>query len=249
MTLPTLSSPEVSGRVDVPVSLWEHLGELRKRLLVSLAGWLATTCAGWALSQRALDLLIRPPIEKLVYTTPTEPFFALCKIALIIGFLAVLPLWLYQLWLFVSPGLEPNERRLFLTLLPPAYGLFILGCAFSLKALVPLSLRFLMSFTGPHLQPYISLSSYLGYVTSLSLGIGVLFQLPIAMYILSAIGILHWETLAKYRRHAFLAILILAAIVTPSPDVFTQLVVALPTYALFEISILVSRLAGRPTAG
>lgn len=230
---------------DLPRALGEHIEELRSRLLVCLAAWLACSATAYAFSPRVLELLVRPPVEKLVFLTPTEPFFAILKLSLALGLLAALPLWLHQAWGFVSIGLEPGERRTLLSLLPPAYALFLLGTVFGLKVLVPLSMRFLMSFQGPQLVPYLGLSSYLGFVATLSLGTGLLFQLPVAMAVLSSLGLVSWKTLSAHRKHAFLALLILAALLTPGPDVVSQLALALPAYLLFEISVLVARLAGR----
>lgn len=196
------------------------------------------TCAAYALFPWIMPLLIRPPVEKLVFTSPMEPFIVQMKLSAVLGFAATLPWILYQLWRFVAPGLKPTERKALRHLIWPAYALFLAGGSLGWAVAAPIGLRFLMSFQTSYLIPYITLSSYLGYLSFLVLGTGLVFELPIVLFVLVSIGLVKRETLGHYRRHVFLGLLIVAAIITPSPDISGQLLVAIPAYLLYEVSIL-----------
>lgn len=174
-----------------------------------------------------------------------EPFMAQMKISFIIGIIITFPWLLYQTWRFVAPGLKVKERRLLLQLIPACYALFLMGGAMGFFVAAPLGLKFLMSYSTPYLMPYITLNNYLSYVGYLTLGTGALFQFPIVLFALSFLGILPYTTLAKYRRHTFLGILIAAAVITPSPDITGQVLIAIPTYLLFELTLLAMRFAGQ----
>ncbi|MBI4345528.1 MAG: twin-arginine translocase subunit TatC [Elusimicrobia bacterium] len=237
------AEPEVI--LDKPRPLLEHLEELRERLIAALAGWFAATVVAYAAYPKFFPYLVRPPVTQLVFTSPVEPFFVQCKVALVGGILLSFPWLLYQAWRFVALGLRAEERRWLLRLIPAAYALFLTGGAIGLFGVGPMGLRFLLSYSTPQLVPYITLSSYLGFLSYLTLGLAILFQLPVALFVLATLGMLRLSTLTQHRRHAFVGILIAAALITPSPDVFGQLLVALPTYLLYELSILFVWLSGR----
>ena len=209
----------------------------------ALGGFLLATMVAYAQFPRILKLLMRPPIEKLVYTSPAEPFFAQCKVSLAIGLLISFPWLLFEAWRFVAPGLKRNERGVLLRMIPASYALFLLGSALGLFGAAPVGLKFLLSYSTAQLQPYITLNSYLSYMTYMTLGLGALFQLPLILFVLAYIGIIPVEALAKYRRHVFLGLLIVAAAITPSPDIYGQLLIAIPTYLLYEVSIMAIRIA------
>lgn len=208
-----------------------------------MVGWLVGAGVAYALFPKILPLLIRPPVEKLVFTSPIEPFIIQMKLSALLGFAAGLPWILYQIWRFVSPGLKPTERSVLRGLIWPSYALFLAGGTLGWAVAAPLGLRFLMSYQTSYLIPYITISAYLGYLSYLVLGLGLLFQLPIVLFVLVSIGIIRRETLSHYRRHVFLGLLILAACISPSPDISGQLLVAMPAYLLYELSIFVLWLA------
>ena len=158
--------------------LLEHLAELRTRLIRSLTGWFAATVLAYALYPKFLPLLIRPPVHQLVFTSPLEPFFMQVKVSMIGGIVLAFPWVLYQACSFVAIGLKERERRWLFRLLPASYLLFVLGGSIGLFFAGPLSMRFLLSFATPQLVPYITIGSYLGYLSYITLGLGVLFQLP-----------------------------------------------------------------------
>lgn len=229
---------------DIPRPFFDHLEDLQRCLLRALAGLGIAVAACYTLFPRILKLLLRPPVDKLVYTSPTEPFFAHCKLALIGGILVSFPWILYQAWRFISPGLKPRERRVLFNLIPAAYALCLLGGAFGLFVAAPLGLKFLMSYSSAQLIPYLTLSAYLGYLSYMTLGLALLFQLPLLLFALALLGMVRASSLAGYRRHVLLGLLVLAAVITPSPDIYGQILIALPTYVLFEISLLAMRLQG-----
>lgn len=242
-----LERPGVEPTVvdDPPRPLLEHLEDLRTCLIRSLVGWGAATFAAYALYPKFLPLLIRPPITRLVFTSPIEPFFTQMKVSLIGGVVLAFPWLLYQAGKFVSVGLRPEERRWLFRLIPGSYLLFLAGAALGLFVAGPIGLKFLLAFSTPQLEPYITLSSYLGYLSYLTLGLGLLFQLPIVVFVLASLGLLKLATLTQYRRHAVLGILVAAALITPGPDIFSQVLIAIPTYLLYELSILFVRFSGR----
>lgn len=237
------AEPEVVA--DPPRPLVEHLEELRTRLIHALAGWGAATVVAFILYPKFLPLLIRPPITQLAFLSPVEPFFAQMKVSFIGGIILAFPWLLYQAGAFVSIGLKAEERRWLFRLIPASYLLFLAGGALGLFGAGPIGLKFLMAYSTPQLVPYITLNSYLGYLSYLTLGLGILFQLPIVVFVLATLGFLRLATLRYYRRHAALGLLIAAAAITPGPDIFSQLLIALPAYALYELSILFVWLSGR----
>lgn len=237
------AEPEVI--LDPPRPLLEHLEELRERLISALSGWGLATLVAYAAYPKLLPHLIRPPVTQLVFTSPVEPFFAQCKVSLVGGILLAFPWVLYQAWRFASIGLRREERGWLLRLIPASYALFLLGGSIGLFGVGPMGLKFLMSYSTPQLVPYITLNSYLGYLSYLTLGLAILFQLPVALFVMATLNLLSLSTLTQYRRHAFLGILVASAVITPSPDVFGQLLVALPTYLLYELSIFFVWLSGK----
>ena len=231
--------------LDKPRPLVEHLEELRARLIRALLGWSAATGVAFWLYPRLLPLIIRPPVTRLVFTSPVEPFFMQMKVAMVGGIILAFPWLLYQASAFVSIALKPREKRWLFRLIPASYLLFLTGGAIGLFGAGPIGMRFLLAYATPQLVPFITLNAYVGYLTYLTLGLAVLFQLPIVLFLLATLGVLKLGTLTYYRRHVFLGILIVAAAITPGPDIFSQLLVTIPTYILYELSILAIWIRGR----
>lgn len=240
---PPAAPPDVS--LDAPRPVVEHLSDLRSCLFKAVVGCLAASALGYANFDRLLALLIRPPIEKLAFLSPMEPFFARIKLAFVAGLLISFPWLLYQAWVFAAPGLKARERSVCLRLIPAAYLLFLAGAAMGLFVAAPLGLKFLLSFSNQYLVPYVTLGAYLDYLAYLTLGMGALFQLPIVLFGMAMLGLMSSERLGRYRRHVLLGILVLVAVITPGPDLFGQILLAGPTYLLFELSIIAVRLCGR----
>ncbi|MBI2266935.1 MAG: twin-arginine translocase subunit TatC [Armatimonadetes bacterium] len=230
------------------ISFVEHLEELRHRLLVSAAAWLVTSGVAFYFKDQILALLVEPIAltgKKLVFLTPAEAFMNMVIISVIVGFFAALPVILYQVLLFVLPGLTSRERRGVLLLLPFALALFVIGVLFAHQAILPTGLRFLLGYETPNLQAMISISRYVSFVLTLMGACGLIFEMPLVVLTLATMKIISSRFLARKRKYAVLVILITAGIATPSPDIFSQLLLAVPMYILYEISILLARVIAR----
>ncbi|PWB70944.1 twin-arginine translocase subunit TatC [candidate division GN15 bacterium] len=224
----------------------DHLEELRKRLLKSLLAVVITTGIALYFSKQIMHWFIMPLGDiKLNVTEVMGSFMAYFKLGLVVGIIASVPIIFYQLWGFVAPGLYPKEKRMVLPFVGSATLLFLIGAAFCYIWVLPWSLQFLVGLSGDLFNPIITINSYITFAGLLILGFGLCFELPVLAYALGKIGILSSRFLARGRKYAIVIILIVAAIITPTPDVFTQLLLAVPMYVLYEISIVVVRLTGR----
>lgn len=222
------------------MTIVEHLEELRVRLLISLAAFAVATALSFIFVERILAVLIRP-VGQAVFLHPTEAFFVRVKVAALAGVFVSLPVILFQFWRFVSVGLTSTERRYTLSLLPASLLLFLGGGAFAFLAILPIGVRFLLSYQTTTLVPMISIGAYTSFATAFVLAFGLVFQLPIVILFLARLGVVTPATLAAGRRYALLGIVILSAVLTPGTDVFSQLLMAIPTYALYEASIWIAR--------
>jgi sec-independent protein translocase protein TatC len=233
------------------MTIVEHLEELRRRLLWAIAALGVGTVFGFLFVDRVLDFLIHVMgVERVVFFAPTEALFIRLKIAAFIGVFIGLPVILYQLWAFVAVGLTQVERRAVIMLVPPSMILFLAGASFGLFVIMPIGIRVLLSYQTATLQPLLAISPVLSFVIAFVLAFGFVFQVPIVVVFLARMGIVSPQTLAGTRRYAIVAIVILAAVLTPGTDVVSQMLMAVPTYILYEISIWVARLvAPRPVAG
>ncbi len=220
--------------------LVDHLTEIQRRLRWSLAAVLALSVAGWFLTSPIIHRLARS-VGPMIYLAPTEAFAVRFKMAVLLGVFLSAPVLIYHLWRFVGVALTLSERRVVLGALPFSYLLFVVGASLGWFVIVPVGLKLLTGFATADLRPTLSVTAVLEFALWTSGGLGLLFQLPVAIAALASWGFVRSATLGRYRRHAAVAILILSAVVTPGPDLFSQLALALPTYALFEISIAVAR--------
>jgi len=223
------------------MNVWDHLGELRQRLLKCIYALLAGTAAGAFAVDPFIAWVSRPVGGKLVFIDPTEAFSAQIKVAVGAGFLLCLPIILYQAWGFVSTGLKKNEQRYLLWAVPSSYLFFMGGFAFSTFLVFPKAVAFLLTLKTSHLEPMLSVESYLDFFMLLGLAFGALFQLPLVLHFLAKVGVLRADFLAHNRRVSYLAIFIIATLVNPVPEVFTQLLLAFAAIALFELSIFLVR--------
>lgn len=225
---------------DHPMTLIEHLEELRRRLLISVLAFAAATVVSFLFVERILAILIRP-VGQVIFTAPTEAFFIRVKVAALAGAFLSLPVILYELWRFVSVGLTSTERRYTLSLLPFSLLLFVGGGAFAFFAILPVGVRFLLSYQTERLVPMISIGAYTSFATAFVLAFGLVFQMPVVVLFLARIGVVTPASLAAGRRYALLGIVVLSAVLTPGGDLFSQLLMAAPTYLLYEASIWIAR--------
>jgi len=231
------------------MSFLEHLEELRWHIVRALAGLLIAMIACGVFSDFIVqDILMRPLRAvgmKTQVLTPYGIVLLYMQTVLIAGFILSMPNTLYWLWKFVAPGLLPKERRYIAWIVGFTSLCFFAGVAFAYFILLPTALKFFATFGTGYIEMHPSIDNYVGFVLTLLVGAGLVFELPMIAYFLSKMGILTPAFMRKYRRHALVVILIIAAIVTPTPDMVTQLLLALPMVALYEISIIVSKLAQR----
>jgi sec-independent protein translocase protein TatC len=227
------------------MNVWDHLGELRRRLLICLSVLAAGLVAGVFAVNPVISWLARP-VDVLVFTHPTEAFTTQAKVALGVSFLIGLPVFLYQAWAFVASGLEESEKRYLRWAVPFSYVFFMLGLAFSALVVFPKALGFLTTLKSPHLEPMLTIGSCLDLFIFLGLVFGFLLQMPMVLHFLARVGIVRAGFLEGNRRIAYLIIFIFASIFNMSPDVFTQLLLASAAIGLFELSIFLIRWETKP---
>ncbi len=224
----------------------DHLEELRKRLLKAALTIVIFSAIAFYFAEK-LVILIKIPLGdeiELYNIQVTGAFYAYLKIAIITGIIASLPVIFYQMWTFIAPGLYKREKMTILPLVLVSTILFVIGGAFCYVLVLPLAFDFLMNFSEGQVINNVTIGSYISFVGLLLVAFGCGFQLPIIAYFLGRMGIVTSRMLSKARRYAIVGILIAGAIITP-PDVFTQFLLALPLYILYEISIIVVKLTGR----
>jgi len=223
----------------------DHLEELRRRLVYCIAAVAIGFFACWGFREKIYAVMQKPIMEalkahhlaeKLVYLNPVDPFNLYLKIAALAGLFLTSPFVLYQLWMFISPGLYRNEKRYVMPFMASTIALFATGGYFGYKVVYPRALDFLIDFSQ-QFQPMITISEYTSLFLSLVLGMGLIFEMPILIFFLALMGIVTASFMWKNFRYAILLIFVVAAIVTPTPDVWTMCIFAVPMVALYAASI------------
>lgn len=238
-------------RAEMP--FLDHLEELRWRILWSLIAIALGTVVGFFLVHYlgVMELLIRPiePLlaegEKLKYLSPSDPFFITLKLAVTVGVILAFPVVVYQAWIFLSPALEDEEKKVIIPSLYLGLVLFCAGVAMAYYAALPVTLRFFMGFLTGFLEQNIVIGPYLGLVTKILLAFGILFELPVVVMILTALGLITPDFLKDKRRHAAVALTIVASFITPGDMITVTLLMMIPLLLLYELSILLSRMIHR----
>lgn len=238
------NSEEVADQ-DVELSLSAHLEELRRRIFYCAITWLVVSCVAYCYVDRFLAKVRAMAGQgfTFVYTSPTEAFMAFIKLAMIAGLVISLPVIIYNIGAFVNPALTRKERSLVLTLAPLCLVLFAAGTAFAWFVALPIMWQFFLSFQADGITALWTIGEVVGFASGLILVCGCVFELPIVIIGAAKIGLISYEKLARTRRVAYFTILVLTAIITPTPDAFTCAVVAVPIIALFELSLLFLRFA------
>jgi sec-independent protein translocase protein TatC len=232
------------------MSFFEHLVDLRKRLINSLIAIGIGMVAGLLVSKYFINYIVEPMQvalrashldDKLYYTSPAGYISLVINLGLYLGIVMAMPFVLYQIWLFVAPGLYRHERRAVSGFIISSMFLFLCGICFGYFILLPQMLRFLISFAydGP-VKPLISINEYFNLILIVLVGLGIIFELPILIFILSMFGIVTPRFLMRNFRYAMLIITVVAAIVTPTPDATTMLVFMAPMIVLYFIGVIVS---------
>ena len=232
------------------MSFFEHLGELRTRIIHSAAAILLGAFVGFAVAKPVLAFIAKPIVtalqaahlgDKLIFTHPAGYLNLVIQTGLYLGIVIASPYVLYQIWLFIAPGLYKHERKALLGFIAPAVGLFFTGLVFAYYVILPYLMRFLVSFQGNGpFTPLISVEEYFDLVMVVLLGVGVVFELPMLIFVLSLFGIVTPKFLWKNVRYAVLIIAIVAAVITPTPDATTMLIFMAPMLGLYFVGIAVS---------
>lgn len=257
MNKPTSDTATISDTVNLPstettaqntttktndgsMSIIAHLTELRKRLIRSLIAIGVGSCIAYYFIEDIMHLLTGPA-GKLYYMQPAEAFFTYIKVAIFVGFLIALPVVLYQIWRFVLPALIGMERYLLSVIVPVSLILFLAGIAFSFFLVLPAAVKFLVGFSTQELQPMFSIKQYFDFVIAFLLPFGFIFELPLAIVLLAKVGIVSSKFLAKQQRIVIFLTFVIGAVISPTPDIFSQCMIAIPMILLYEISYVIVR--------
>ncbi len=225
------------------MSFLDHLDELRRRLIISIvaAGIAFFIC--WGFREQIFEFLTVPITqftgEKLKYLTPAEPFSIYMQISMLAGVFAASPVILWQVWLFISPGLYRREKRFALPFLGATTLLFLVGGAFAYSIALPLTLHFLQTFGG-RLESNVTATAYLDFAVTMILSCAIFFEIPVLIFFLTIFGIVTARLLVRNLRYDILAICIVAAVITPTPDIQTMMLFAVPMLILYLVGILVA---------
>src|SRR5208337_2053185 len=242
----------VSAPVDESVSekmptmgFLDHLEELRKRIVYSMLAVIAGFFVCWFYASRLVGIMQRPIVdvlhkyglpEKLVYLNPVDPFNLYLKVAAVAGLFLASPFVLYQLWLFIAPGLYRNEKRYVMPFMLSSVSLFLAGGYFGYRVVYPQALTFLIDF-GKQFQPMITIEEYTQLFVTIILGMGAIFEMPIVVFFLALMGIVSAGWMWRNIRYSILGIFIVAAIITPTPDIVNMCIFAAPMVGLYVLSI------------
>ena len=245
---------EAAGEV---MTFWDHLDELRNSIIRMLVAAVLMAVAAFVLKEPLFDIVLAPsrgdffvyrwlgaePFElQLINTGLTEQFMIHLRVAFMAGVLVASPYILYMLFRFVSPALYDEERRYGLRLTLWAYLMFLVGVVVNYVLVFPLTVRFLGTYqVSGEVSNMLSISSYVDTMLMMSLVFGILFEIPVVAWLLARFGMLRAEWMTRFRRHAIVAILIVAAVITPTADAFTLVIVSLPIWLLYEMSIWIVR--------
>ena len=229
---------------DREMTIYEHLAELRKRLMIAGAAVLVgMAIAAFGLTWPVIDLLTKPAGIDLVSLRPTEAFVVYMKVALTVGAALAMPVIVWQALLFVMPALHRHERRFLLFAVPGVTIAFCIGLAFGFFFVIPAAVKFLVGFGGDVIRPNWSFDEYVSFVSSFLFWVGVTFETPIVIFALAKLGVVDVARLGRYRRYALVGAFVVGAIITPTPDPFNQTIVSVPIYLLYELGVLMARFA------
>ena len=225
------------------LSFWDHLDELRARLVKSAIAVVAGCCIVYYFIDPIISFLIHP-VRYLVFNSPAAAFMARVNVSLVGGCIVALPVIFYQLGQFIMQGLKVQEQKYIRIFVPLAVVSFLLGVVFAFFVAFPTSLNFLLGFSNQQMLAMITVKSYFSFLTSFVLAFGIIFELPLVLIFLTKIGIATPAFLQQKRRHAIVLIFIVSAIITP-PDVISLLVMAIPLVILYELGVWASCLTYR----
>jgi sec-independent protein translocase protein TatC len=236
---------------DEKIPFTEHLDELRKRLITCFIAVGVGFVVAYGFSGKLFEILTHPLVsvmksgDKIIFTGVAEAFFTYMKVAFIAGIGLASPVIVYQFWMFVAPGLYEKERRLVIPVVLLSTVFFVGGALFGYFIVFPVGFEYLMSFGTETIRPMPSMREYLGFASTMLLAFGLVFELPIVITFMAKLGVVTVPFLKKNRKYAILIIFIVAAILTPSPDAVSQILMAVPLMFLYEISIIGAKIFGK----
>ncbi len=231
---------------DDKQTIIEHFEELRKSIIISVVAILVAALACFNYNEQLLNIVtlpLRSINQRLIVTGVTEAFFVKLQISILAGFVIAFPIVAWSIWRFLKPALYPHERKYIYILFPITLILFATGVLFSYFGILPLVLKFFVYIAGENLETMFKVDQYVSFVMSFSIPFGLVFELPVITFFLTKIGVVKPEMLSKNRKYALLIIVIAAGALTPGPDPISQVMMAVPVYILYEISIVVAKLA------
>ncbi|MGB5289619.1 MAG: twin-arginine translocase subunit TatC [Ignavibacteriaceae bacterium] len=247
-----LNSGDTQDDSDVEMSFLDHIEELRWRIIYALIGILAFTIVAWIFIDPLVEIVLLKPARdanaSLQNLRPFGQLFLYVQVAIIVGIVASLPNIFYQLWKFIAPALKKRERKYILWIVFFSTFCFLSGIAFAYFIMLPLAMKFAAQFGSEAIKNEFSIEEYMSIIISVMLAAGVVFELPMVSFFLSKLGILTPKFMRKYRRHAIVIILVLAAILTPGADPVSQVILAVPLVLLYEISIFISKISAKKSA-
>ena len=227
------------------MTLIEHLGELRSRIIKVGVAFLIAAIVAWFFRKRIFEWLLDPAGDalsgKLNVTSVTEQLFTDMKLALYVGFLLTIPVLLYQVWAFVAPAVGDLGRAFTYTIITLASALFLAGVAFGYFVVLPIGTQFLLTWDPDRYNPIITSQFYLQFTTRFLLAFGIVFELPAATYVAAKLELVDAPLLKRYRRHAIVLNFILAAALTPGQDPYSMVLMAAPMIVMYELSIIIAR--------
>ncbi len=233
--------------VEREMTFLEHLEELRWRIIYALIGLVVGTIVCWVFVDfLVVDVLLKPAKDNGLLLQNLKPFgqlFLYFQVALVGGVILSLPNIFYQLWKFITPALRKRERKYILLIVFYSTISFLIGIAFAYFVMIPLAFKFIKQFGTELIKNEFAVDEYVSIIVSVILAAGCVFELPMISFFLTKLGILTPSFMKKYRRHAIIIIMVLAAFLTPGTDPVSQVVLAVPLVALYEISILISKLS------
>ena len=254
-------SPRLLERQGETLTFWDHLDVLRSSLIRMAVAVMVLGVVAFCLKDALFSVVLAPRSSdfvtyqllgvdafhiNLMNTGLTEQFMIHMRTAIYAGLLLASPYILYELFRFVSPGLYQNERRYAVWIVGAAYVMFLMGTLVNYFIVFPLTVRFLGTYqVSPDVANMLTLQSYIDTLLGMSLVMGVVFELPVVCGLMGRMGLINSHMMSQFRRHAVVAILVVSAIITPTTDVFTLFVVALPIYLLYELSIQIVRITKR----
>lgn len=250
------------GYDDPPMTIWEHLGELRKRLSYSVLAVIVSASVTWGYREKLLAFLAKPFCDSwrsrslpgqcaLNFSSPAGAFTSYFQVSILAGLLIAAPFVFYQLWAFVAPGLYAREKKFVIPFVLSSTLLFVGGSYFCWRAAFPITFEYFLGLSGPikdielSVVPTIMMDDYVGFVTQMLVAFGLVFELPLLIFFLSLAGIVNYLHLIQYGRYFIIGAFFLAAILTP-PDVTSQLVLGIPLVILYGGSIGLAFLFGKP---